>query len=128
MAVVSENTPPEITWDEHGGHVTRAFDRWTLTDGDIRGCVGAGLTASRAHYSDLWRRAAAAATGEETGAVFHRLSGGTWPSEFEWMLLAGAWKDAVTAYEVYLEDAAREAFERHGLDMVPRKESEGLKF
>ena len=43
--------------------------------------------------------------------------------EFEWMLAAAAVRDAVTLYEVYLEQAAEECFSgmaSNGVPMSPR--------
>lgn len=52
---------------------------------------------------------------------FHGAVGGLWPHDFEWMHPSGALKDAVTAFEVYLEKAAEEALHRHGLTLPKKK-------
>jgi hypothetical protein len=43
--------------------------------------------------------------------IFHERVDGLWPSDFERMLLAAAWKDAVTAYEVYVENSLHEVLQ-----------------
>lgn len=108
-----------MSWNELSGVVSYAFDDWKHTDAEIR----AYLETSR-----VWVQAAYASAEEEAEREFSASfdpdidddpgwgpvdlylgkSGGLWPSDFFWMLRSGALRDAVTAYEVYLEKSAEE--------------------
>jgi hypothetical protein len=105
-------------WDEKAGYVTTAFSDWFSADQDIRGFLANSLEFNRDGYDRLWRQ-----IGEQPGDpdgpehidLFLDAARGVNPLDHDWMLLSAALKDAVTAFEVYLETAAEEMFRRHGL-------------
>lgn len=111
-------------WDEGEGRVTQAFDEWRLIDSDIRAYVRVGLRISREFYDATWNGLATSPAdpdGPELPDLFAAAVEGLWPNDFEWMYLAGALKDAVTAFEVYLEKAAQEALRHHGKDFANKE-------
>ena len=96
---------------------TRAFDDWRIIDRDIRAYLRFGLKIVEGAYEGIWEEAAnepSSGEGPELPDVFHDRVGGIWPDDFRWMFLSGALKDAVTAYEVYLEKAIEEVLCHNG--------------
>ena len=111
-----------MSWNEAAGVVSHAFDDWKQTDAEIR----AYLETSRAWVQSAYAAAEIDAD-EEFSASFDpdvddpgwgpvglylEKAGGLWPSDFFWMLRSGVLRDAVTAYEVYLEKAVEEVLKR----------------
>ncbi len=111
-----------VSWNETAGVVSHAFDDWKQTDAEIR----AYLETSRA-WVDSAYAAAEKDADEEFSETFDpdvddpgwgpvglylEKAGGLWPSDFFWMLRSGVLRDAVTAYEVYLEKAVEEVLKR----------------
>lgn len=112
-------------WDEDAGRVTRAFDEWRFAIEDIRAFM---------HLAGVWGRKGYEAAREEAKAdfqrdfdpdrndpseqinYFDRGVSGLWPVGYDWMLHAAVVKDAVSAYEVYLEKAGAEALGRWSHD------------
>lgn len=74
-------------WDEKARAVSDSFTLWKLTDSEIRSFWPFAMRVVSSEYERLWKQ------------VGHE------PYDFEWMLLAAMWKEAVTAYEVYVEVA-----------------------
>lgn len=107
-------------WDEEAGVVSRAFDQWKLTDAEIRAFCRLTLDAVEAEYEKRWQEVGRdlddlyGEDGPDMQDIFHERIHGLWPHDFEWMLLAAVWKDAVTAFEVYVEQGVQEVLERHG--------------
>lgn len=105
------------TWNEPLGAVTRAFDEWRVTDSDIRNFLTLTTCWTDERYHDLWEEIGAR-PGTEDGPdqpdVFDKEVGGLWPDDYHWMLRAAVIRDAVTAFEVYLEKAASEVLRCHG--------------
>ncbi|GAB2868608.1 hypothetical protein GCM10022221_81980 [Actinocorallia aurea] len=54
--------------------------------------------------------------GDEHLSYFEHSTGGLWPDDFSWMLRAAVVKDAVTAFDVYMEESIVEAMGRRGLE------------
>lgn len=103
-------------WDESTGTVSRGFDEWKLTEADIRLFLVLTLELSRSHFDEVWNRIAASparGNGEEMRELFDREVGIN-TVEYEWMALSAALKDAVTAFEVYVETARAEVLRAHG--------------
>jgi hypothetical protein len=68
-------------------------------------------------YNDLWDEIGARPSTEDESDqpdVFHEEVDGLWPDDYHWMLRAAVIRDAVTAFEVYLEKATGEVLGRHG--------------
>ena len=105
-------------WNESLGVVTRAFDRWRLADSDIRKFLTLTTRWMDERYNDLWDEIGArpgAVDGPDQSDVFTREVDGLWPDDYHWMLQVAVIKDAVTAFEVYLEKATSEVRGRHGI-------------
>ncbi|MFP1154331.1 hypothetical protein ACK280_19870, partial [Mycobacterium sherrisii] len=107
-----------MSWNESSGVVSHAFDDWKQTDSEIRAYLETARTWVESAYASAEKEA-----DEEFSASFDpdvddpgwgpvglylEKAGGLWPSDFFWMLRSGALRDAVTAYEVYLEKAVEE--------------------
>jgi hypothetical protein len=104
-------------WNEQAGHVSRAFDSWRLVDRDIRTFLKLATTWATQKYDDLWDEVERDADGTiEVGAYdvgpFEQEVEGLWPDDYQWMLRAAVVRDAVTAFEVYLEKSLDEALAR----------------
>jgi hypothetical protein len=110
-----------VSWDEAAGQVTRAFDLWKATDRDIRAFLDFNAQWVEVAYQRVWDEAEA-----EFSAVFdpdrHDVDGhvdvfdqkvaGLWPRDYFWKLRSDSLRDAVTAFEVYMEKSAAEALDR----------------
>ena len=94
-------------WDERHGRVTQAFSEWRVVDRDQRAFLAFGLRMARETYDQLWREAHHEPD-EPPQAELVDIFDGLWPREFEWMLAAGVLRDAVTSFEVYVEQARAE--------------------
>jgi hypothetical protein len=119
-----------MPWDEEQGTVTRAFDQWRLTEVDIRSFTKLGLKIAKQFYERTWEDLAAAPGdpyGSDLADLFHYAVEGLWPDDFNWMLLAGAVKDAVTAFDVFLEKATDEVLRVHGWSIKPSEHSPNWK-
>lgn len=101
---------------------TQAYDQWAETDNEIRAFLAVVSRLLDQEFTGLWSAIESEPgdpDGRETPDVFHqRVEGGVWPDDHAWMLLAATVKDAVTAYEVYLEQALDEVLRRHGFELV----------
>lgn len=117
-----------MSWNESTRAVTRAFDNWLLVNQDISAFLNVGLRFVRKGYQDTWDEVGSRPAGEndEWPDAFEAEVGLLWPHEFEWMFLAAVVKDAVTAFEVYLEAAADEVLEHHGLTFRRKKRNRSL--
>jgi hypothetical protein len=102
---------------ELGGR-TRSFDRWSFGERQLRGFLRFGLRFGNEGLARHWEEIEGRPSdgSEETIDIFDRELEGLGPHEFEWMLAAATVKDAVTLYEVYLEQAAGEVLHWHGLE------------
>jgi hypothetical protein len=103
-------------WSERDGSVTRAFDEWRLVDADIRRFLQMVGRWTDERYEHLWAEIGARPASDQSDtqeAVFHGEVGGLEPTDFHWMLGAAALRDAVTAFEVYLEQAGSEVLRAH---------------
>nr|BEK62792.1 hypothetical protein KPHV_00190 [Kitasatospora purpeofusca]BEK71237.1 hypothetical protein KPHV_84640 [Kitasatospora purpeofusca] len=99
-------------WNEDGGTVTRAFDEWKRTDLQIRAFLKLSTTWSQKAYQETWDQAENDFSSafdpyrhdpDQFVDLFHDRVDGLWPYEYEWMLLASALKDAVTAFDIFME-------------------------
>lgn len=106
-----------MEWLNNPKACTRAFDEWRLVDRDIRAYLRFGLKIVDHAYDEIWNEAAnepSSGEGPELPDVFHKRVDGIWPHDFQWMFLSGGLKDAVTAYEVYMEKAMEEILQHNG--------------
>jgi hypothetical protein len=105
------------TWNQEAGRVSRAYDEWRLVDRDQRTFLRLGLRFARETYDRIWEEAShepGDPDGPELPDVFDSKIDGLWPLDYEWMHMAGVLRDAVTAYEVYVEKAREEVLQHHG--------------
>jgi hypothetical protein len=106
-----------MTWDELKGAVTRAFDEWTLVDGDIRAFLRLGLAFADAEYARISKEAEQEPSEDgypELIDVFEARVGNLHQHDFDWMLLSAVLRDAVTNFESYLEKAREEVLRHQG--------------
>jgi hypothetical protein len=106
-----------MRWQDNWKACTRAFDDWRLVERDIRAYLEFGLNVMSEAYDKIWDEIAnepSNGEGPELPDVFDDRIAGVWPHEFQWMFLSGGLRDAVTAYEVYLEKALEEVLRHNG--------------
>lgn len=118
-----------MDWNDNEGTVSRAFDDWKLVHQDIRAFMRLGLRFSTEAYDAIWERISHEPAEDDSSDIpelFHREVEGLWQNDFKWMLLAAVVKDAVSAFEVYLERGADEVLEHHGLAFVRRNPESAL--
>ncbi len=117
-------------WNEDGGAVSGAFNEWSFVDQDIRAFLSLSTRWATRLYDETWKQAEGEFsaifdpdrhTGDEHVGLFASEVEGLWPNDYAWMLRAAVVRDAVTAFEVYLEKGLDEAFNRRGL-AITRKE------
>jgi hypothetical protein len=104
-------------WDEKRGSVTQAFDEWKLIDRDQRAFLRLGLEFAESEYNLRWKEAGEEPYrdgGPEQLDSFEDKVYGLWHHDYTWMHLAGVLRDAVTAFEVYLEKAREEVLAHQG--------------
>lgn len=104
-------------WNESSGAVTRAFDDWRIMDSDIRKFLTLTTRWMDERYQQLWDEIAAqpgTCDDLELPDAFSKEVDDLWPEDYQWMLRAATIRDAVTAFEIYLEKAANEVLRRHG--------------
>ncbi|WP_125734619.1 hypothetical protein [Amycolatopsis sp. WAC 04197] len=110
-----------MNWNDGNRPVSRAFDRWVQVEAQVRAFHRYGLLWSEAGYESLWSKAERRLAdvfdpdvhyGDEHVEYFDDSISGMWPDQFEWMMHAATIKDAVTAFEVYLEKSLQEIVSR----------------
>ena len=85
---------------------TAAFLHWEFVDCDQRVFLSMGVRIAREAHERIWDEAAAEPgdpDGPELHEVYHHRIGGLGLAEYEWMHVAGVLRDAVTNFEVYVE-------------------------
>ncbi len=106
-------------WNEDGGAVSGAFNEWSFVDQDIRAFLSLSTRWATRLYDETWKQAEGEFsaifdpdrhTGDEHVGLFASEVEGLWPNDYAWMLRAAVVRDAVTAFEVYLEKGLDEAF------------------
>jgi len=93
------------------GRHTAAFLHWEFIECDQRVFLSTGLRIAREAHERVWEEAAAEPgdpDGPELHEVYYDRIGGLWLPEYEWMHEAGVLRDAVTNFEVYLEQVCDE--------------------
>lgn len=113
-------------WDEASGAVSRSFDKWKLVDKDIRAFLNLTMRWAASKYEETWNAAEQETdTGgylnQETADDFSRRVEHLWPDDYRWMLRAAVVRDAVTAFEVYLEKSLDEVLARRARVKVWRQ-------
>jgi hypothetical protein len=106
-----------MTWNPEVHHVSCAYSEWRLVDCDQRTFLCLGLRFSQETYARIWEETShepGDPDGPELPDVFDSKIDGLWPHDYEWMHMAGVLRDAVTAFEVYLEKAREEVLQHHG--------------
>jgi hypothetical protein len=97
---------------------TRSFDQWSRAERQLRSFLRFGLRFGDEGLERVWKQIERQPSdgSEDTIDIFDRELEGLGPHEFEWMLAAATVRDAVTLYEVYLEQTGGEVLLRHGLE------------
>jgi len=114
------------SWDEEKGRVSGAFDEWQLIDGDQRAFLRLGLEFATREYDRLWKESEQEPYyegGPELIDSFEAKVDNLHQHDFDWMLLAGVLRDAVTSFEVYLEKAREEVLRHQGQPIPVEDES-----
>lgn len=108
-------------WKEESGTVTEAFDEWKLVDSSIRAYLNLTDRWIKPQYQKEWKQAEQNCGGtfdpdsgepDNPDELFYRSVDGLYPSDYFWMTHAAALRDAVTAFEVYLEKSLEEVLKR----------------
>ncbi|WP_431933697.1 hypothetical protein [Nonomuraea jabiensis] len=116
-----------MSWNPEKGLASRSFDEWRAVERDIRTYLRLSLGWSERGYEELWSQAESELTaifdpyvhsGDEHVGFFDDKVEGLWPSDYQWILHASVVKEAVSAFEVYLEKGMDEALHRVGLDLT----------
>ncbi|MDL4815983.1 hypothetical protein [Actinomadura opuntiae] len=111
-----------MSWNESTGMVSRAFEAWKATDTEIRAFAKLALGWADRGFDEYWTSAGETAnrnfnpedsSGYEQADAFHHAVDGLGPDEFEWIVRATVIREAVTFFEVYLEQAGQEALDRY---------------
>ena len=113
-------------WDEVSGAVSRSFDKWKLVDKDIRTFLNLTTRWAASKYEETWnaseQKADIGSSANQDGAdEFSRRVEHLWPDDYNWMLRAAVVRDAVTAFEVYLEESLDEVLARRARVQVRRR-------
>lgn len=107
-----------MTWNEATGTVSRAFDDWKWNDRENRAFLRLSAQWSDNAYQQTWDEAEQSFAarfdpdrhyGDEHLEIFEDAVDGLWPHSYAWITEASVVKNAVTAFEVYLEKALQEA-------------------
>jgi hypothetical protein len=110
-----------VAWDERAGRVSRSFDEWKFVDKDIRAFLSLTANWARRRYEEIWNeserdedRLASSSdvnyynSPESFEDGVEELP----PGDYQWILYAATIKEAVTAFEVYLEKGLDEVLAR----------------
>ncbi len=135
-----------MTWNEDSGTVSRAFDDWKWNDRENRAFLRLSSQWSDKAYQQTWNEAEESFAarfdpdrhyGDEHLDIFEDAVDGLWPHSYTWITEASVVKNAVTAFEVYLEKALQEALgssltmdgKKHTIKLAspPKFESPGWK-
>jgi hypothetical protein len=135
-----------MTWNEDSGTVSRAFDDWKWNDRENRAFLRLSAQWSDKAYQQTWDEAEESFAarfdpdrhyGDEHLDIFEDAVDGLWPHSYAWITESSVVKNAVTAFEVYLEKALQEALgssltlggKEHSIKLAapPKFESPGWK-
>lgn len=97
--------------------MTRSFDEWRMVDSDMRAFLTLTTRWMQERYDQVWNELGAqpgSEDGPELPDLFYRAVDGLEPLDYHWMLQAAVVRDAVSAFEVYLDKVGAEVLERHG--------------
>ena len=110
-----------VVWDERGGRVSRSFDKWKFVDKDIRAFFKLTTNWAARRYEEIWNESWSEVDVlpdfddphyfDSPGSFEDKVEG-LWPDDYHWILNAAVIKEAVTAFEVYLEKSLDEVFGR----------------
>ncbi|MEU2027209.1 hypothetical protein ABZ565_34555 [Streptomyces sp. NPDC016469] len=107
-----------MTRNEDSGTVSRAFEDWKWSDRENRAFLRLSAGWSGRAYQEAWDEAEKVMNerfdpylhyGDEHVDLFDDTVDGLWPHAYDWITEASVIKNAVTAFEVYLEKALQEA-------------------
>ena len=99
------------------GTATRAFDEWRMVDSEMRAFLALTTRWMQERYEQIWSELGAqpgTEDGPELPDLFYRAVHGLEPLDYHWMLQAAVVRDAVSAFEVYLDKVGAEVLQRHG--------------
>jgi hypothetical protein len=99
--------------DFNSSFTSEAFSHWCAAKDDIWACCQLLTGWADRGYESAWQEASQGCDPEgDITWDFAERTGGLSPIDMAWMLRAGAIKDTVTAFEVYLEQSMEEALLR----------------
>ncbi|MFD3976335.1 hypothetical protein [Streptomyces cyaneofuscatus] len=107
-----------MTWSEDDGTVSRTFDDWKWNERENRAFLRLSAQWSEGAYKQAWEEAENSFSahfdphrhyGDEHVDIFDDSVDGLWPHSYAWITEASVVRNAVTAFEVYLEKALLEA-------------------
>lgn len=110
-------------WSRERRHVSRAYDDWCLVEADIRAFLNLTVQWVTSAHEEAWAAAQAEADRvfdpdrhdiDLPVGFYEEKTSQLWSQNHLWMVNAAALKDAVTAFEVYLEKSALEVVGRYG--------------
>lgn len=113
-------------WSQERRHVSRAYDDWCLVEADIRAFLNLTVQWVTSAHDDAWTAAQAEANRmfdpdkhdlDLPVGLYEEKTSQLWSQDHLWMVNAAALKDAVTAFEVYLEKSALEVVRRYGFQL-----------
>jgi len=102
---------PRTTWSTEKEFHTTAYGDWAMAEEELCTFFKHGLDFAAAAYAEIWRHhdsQPADGEGPETVDLFYRATGGMDDLRFNWLLRNLVLRDAVTLYEVYLEQLLHE--------------------
>lgn len=97
---------------------THARFEWTDTDAQLRAVMRLTHKWVDPAFDELWDEIGQRpgdADGPDQADLFYDETGGLWPADYNWLLHSLLVRDAVSAFEVYLEKAADEVLRWHHL-------------
>ncbi|BCJ65644.1 hypothetical protein [Polymorphospora rubra] len=111
-------------WEPSKYRCTYAYGQYAIVEQDIRQFmsitekfvtdgyqrIGESIPAVEAKHPDAPSRT----------DIFFERAGELWPSDHEWMLCCAVLRDAVSAFEVYVQEAVKEVAEEQGVAYPPK--------
>jgi hypothetical protein len=120
-----DDNQDKLLWDEHCGHCTEAFEKWESTVTNLRNYVSCNVKWSKSYYEKLRTIAHSKSIGSSSNwdEIFLELTPGLLPHEYCNVLYSSVVTQSVTAFEIYLEEAAQEVLYPLGAEILPKNKA-----